>query len=243
MKTVIITGASRGIGAETARLFAKNGYHVVVNYNHDDNAAAWLVKRLLAEGLSAEAYKADVSDAASCREMVDAVLAARKRVDVLVNNAGIADIQPFTDISDEEAARIMKINFGGIYNMCRAVARHMISRKYGRIINVTSVWGSRGSSCEAMYCASKAAAEGLSKALAKEWGPSGITVNCVAPGFIDTDMNGGLSADVVREIVDQTPLCRTGLARDVANAVLFLAGDEAEFVTGQVLNVDGGWQV
>ena len=243
MKTVIITGASRGIGGATAKLFAENGWHTVINCAKEIVSAEKLAAELAAKGCSAEVYAADVGVMAECEKMVGYVLSRRRRVDALVNNAGVSLIKPFTDLTDGEAERIMKVNFGGIYNMCKAVVPHMISRKYGRIINVTSVWGSRGSSCETMYCASKAAAEGFSRALAKELGPSGITVNCVAPGFIDTEMNGGLASDVAESIKDDTPLCRFGLPADVARAALFLAGDGADFVTGQVLGVDGGWQV
>ena len=162
------------------------------------------------------------------------------RIDVLVNNAGIAQIKLFTDTDENDWNRIMGVNAGGIYNMCRAIVPQMISRKNGRIINMSSMWGISGASCEVIYSASKAAVIGFTKALAKELGPSGITVNCIAPGVIDTEMNAELDDETRKELTDEIPLERFGSPEDVAGAVLFLASDQASYITGQVLGVDGG---
>lgn len=243
MKTVIITGASRGIGAQTARLFAQNGYGVVINYNKNRVAAEKLQAELRGDGLCAEIFGADVADAAQCKKLAEFAAEKFKKIDVLVNNAGIAQIKPFTDLTENDFDTMMGVNFKGVYNMCKAVAPYMISAQKGAIVNISSVWGESGSSCETIYCASKAAVSGFTKALAKELGPSQITVNCVAPGLIDTQMNGDLTEEVIKGIVDETPLMRIGKPSDVANAVLFLADERSSFITGQVLDCDGGWQV
>lgn len=241
MKTVLITGASRGIGAKTAEVFAKVGYAVVLNCDKSVREAQALCDDLAKKGCAAEVFAADVADFDQCLAMTEHVVKKYKHIDVLVNNAGISLIKPLYDTSASEFERMMQVNAGGVFNMCKAVHDRMVSAKHGAIVNVSSVWGERGSSCEAAYCASKAAVNALTKALAKELGPSGITVNCVAPGFIDTKMNAALDKQTVAEVVDQTPLARQGCADDVAQAILFLA--QAKFVTGQILTVDGGWQV
>jgi len=243
MKTVIITGASRGIGAQIARQFAKNSFNVIINYNKSCDQATALRDELLSQGCCVETYKADVSVYSQCKDMTDYVLKKYKHIDVLVNNAGVAQIKPLFDVSEDDYDYVMDTNFKSVFNMCKAVSDCMVSQKYGKIINLSSVWGSVGSSCETIYCASKAAVIGFTKALAKELAPSGINVNCVAPGFIETDMNGDLSADVVDEIVRETPLARVGKPTDVANAVEFLADDKSSFITGQVIYTNGGWQI
>lgn len=243
MKTAIITGASRGIGAETARLFAKNGYATIINYNNSEKEALALKDELLSQGCCVDVFKADVSKFDECKAMADYVIKKYKRIDVLVNNAGIAQIKPLFDVSESDFDKMMSVNFKSVFNTCKIVSDHMVSKKSGKIINLSSVWGNVGSSCETIYCASKAAVIGFTKALAKELGPSGINVNCVAPGFIQTDMNGCLSKDDVDEIVDETPLARVGQPQDVANVILFLADEKSAFVTGQVIYPSGGWQI
>ena len=243
MKTAIITGASSGIGEKTSELFAKEGFAVIINYKKNKDRAEKLCRKLIDAGCQAEVYQADVTDYFSSKQMIDYTVKKYKRIDVLVNNAGIALIKPITDLTDEDCHGVMSVNFKGTFNTCKAAAEYMIAAKKGRIINVTSVWAERGSSCETIYCASKAAVTGFSKALAKELGPSGITVNCVAPGFIDTEMNACLNKSVTDDIVDETPLLRKGTVDDVAQAILFLASDKADFITGQTITVDGGWQV
>lgn len=243
MKTVIITGASRGIGAETAKLFAKNGYATIINYNNSQEQAMALKQQLESQGCCVDLFKADVSVYDECQAMVQYVIKKYKRIDVLVNNAGIAQIKPLFDVSEDDFDKMMNINFKSVFNMCKIVSDYMVSQKSGKIINLSSVWGEVGSSCETVYCASKAAVIGFTKALAKELGPSNINVNCVAPGFIQTDMNSCLDQQDIQQIVEETPLARVGLPQDVANAILFLAQESASFITGQVMHVGGGWQI
>ena len=234
VRTALISGASRGIGAACARALARDGCRVVVNYQKSAQAA-----RTLAGQIGGLAVQGDVSDP----EDVERLFARAGDVDVLVANAGIALQKLFTDTTPEEWRRIFSVNVDGAYNLIRAALPHMIHQKWGRIVVVSSVWGIRGASCEAAYSASKAALIGLTKALAKELGPSGITVNCVAPGVIDTDMNGNLDEAALGELAESTPLCRLGTPEETAAAVSFLCSDAAAFVTGQVLSVDGGFAV
>ncbi len=233
---VLVTGGSRGIGAECVRKFAKEGNSVsFIYYNSDDKAGE------LARETGAIAIKADVGNAAEIKCAVKAAAIKMGGIDVLVNNAGISLIKLFTDMEDDELERVLDVNLKGAIIAAREAAKPMISQKFGRIINIGSVWGRVGASCEVVYSATKAGLEGLTKALAKELGPSGITVNCVEPGVIDTEMNGELGAETIAELCEETPLCRIGKTNDVANAVLWLASENAGFVTGQILGVDGGF--
>ncbi len=234
MKTALITGASKGIGAACARELSAGGYRVVINYLTDKASA-----EKLARELGGIAIHADVSD----RRQVDDMFSIAGGVDVLVCNAGIAMQKLFSDTSGEDWAQIFAVNSTGVFNCCQAALGHMIHQKYGRIITVSSVWGITGASCEVAYSASKAAVIGFSKALAKELGPSGITVNCVAPGVIDTSMNAELSAVTVKALKEETPLGRIGTPRDVASLVSFLASDKADFITGQVISPNGGFLI
>lgn len=243
MKTVLITGSSRGIGRATAVAFAKNDYNVAVNYNKSSEAAENLCSELEQFGVKVKTFQADVSDKVSVNEMVKQIEADLGQITVLVNNAGIAEQALFSDITEEMWDRMFDVNVKGVYNCTQAVLPHMIHNKYGRIINVSSMWGISGASCEVHYSASKAALIGFTKALAKEVGLSGITVNCVAPGVIATEMNGHLSEDIIEELKNETPLNRIGTPEDVAEAILFLASDKASFITGQTLSVDGGFIV
>lgn len=238
-KTAIITGASRGIGREICRLFAKNGYNVVINYNSSADAAHTLQKEI--GNAESMLFKADVSDRAAVFEMCRAAYARFGAIDVLVNNAGIAGQKLFTDVTEDEARKMTDINYFGAFFASQAVIPYMLEKHSGAILNVSSVWGVTGGSCEVCYSASKAALIGLTKALAKELGPSGIRVNAAAPGIIETDMMFSLSDGERAELREQTPLCRFGTATDVAKSVLFLA--EHDFITGQVLGVDGGFCV
>ena len=243
MKTVWITGASGGIGNAAARLFAKNGYRVAAGYCRGADNATALCDDLRREGFAAEAFGADLTQSAAVEETLRAIEARFGGVDVLVNNAGIAQQKLLTDVTDEEWRRMFAVNTDSAFYCCRAVIPHMVRQKYGRIINVSSVWGVRGASCETPYSASKAALIGLTKALAKELGPSGICVNCVAPGVIDTPMNACFDAQTMRQLADDTPLCRIGTPEEAARAILFFASPDADFVTGQVLCADGGFMV
>ena len=230
MKRVLITGASRGIGAACARVFAKSGYDVIINYNYSEEEAL-----RLAEEIGAETIRADVSDSAQVSDMFKAA----GEVDVLVNNAGISGFYMLDAMSDDEWNRMIGVNLSGVFYCTRAVLPQMLRRKSGAIVNVSSMWGICGASCEAAYSASKAGVIGLTKALAKEVGPSGIRVNCVAPGAIDTEMNKKLGEDAIKELCEETPLGRLGRPEEVAAAILFLADDEG-FITGQVLSPNGG---
>lgn len=240
-KTVLITGASRGIGKAAAEAFAKAGYDIAVNYNKSEDAALSLCAELKKLSVRALPFRADVADKKAVEEMYFEIEKAFGGASVLVNNAGIAEQSLFTDITEEMWDRMFAVNVKGAYNCTQAVLPKMIHEKYGRIINISSMWGISGASCEVHYSASKAALIGFTKALAKEVGLSGITVNCVAPGVIDTEMNGKLSPETMAELKENTPLGRIGTTRDVAETVLFLASEKASFITGQVISVDGGF--
>ncbi len=235
MKTVLITGASRGIGRETARKFYKNGYNVIINYNKNVKAALDLQSELP----NSMVIKADISNETEVRYMIDNVIKKFGFVDVLVNNAGIAQQKLFTDISTDDWKNMMNVNINSVYYLCKYVVPHMIRKKMGKIINVSSMWGITGASCEVHYSASKAAIIGFTKALAKELGPSGIQVNAVAPGTIMTDMCN-FDDETMDLIKEEIPLGRIGSTADVANSIYFLASDQADFITGQVISPNGG---
>ena len=236
-KTVIITGASRGIGYDTARLFAENGWNVAANYYQTAEPSLALAERFP----NVEAFRADISKREEAYALIRMAIERFGKADVLINNAGIAQQKLFTDITEEEWDRMFAVNVKGTMYCCQAVLRDMIRRKSGKIINVSSVWGQKGASCEVHYSASKAAVIGLTKALAKEVGLSGITVNCVAPGVIDTQMNRCHDEETMEALKEATPLNRLGNVRDVAQLLLFLASDKADFITGQVIGVNGGF--
>ena len=240
-KTVLITGGSRGIGAAAVRAFAQAGYAVALNYCRSRDAALRLAEELTAQGHTVLPVQADVSDPDQVRHMVDNVLDNFCQLDILICNAGTAWRGLLCDLTDQDWHRLRGTDLDGVLYCCRAVYRHMVSRKQGRILTVSSMWGRSGASCEAAYSAAKAGVIGLTQALARELGPSGITVNCVAPGVIDTEMNAGLTPEDLQALSEETPLGRLGTPEDVARALLFLASPEAGFVTGQVLGVDGGY--
>ncbi|MCI5928754.1 MAG: 3-oxoacyl-ACP reductase FabG [Pseudoflavonifractor capillosus] len=239
-KTALITGASRGIGAATARRLARAGYAVAVNYCSSEDRALALVEELRAEGHTAMAVRADVSDPEQVQAMVDNVLDKFCQLDILVCNAGRSWVGLLGDMTVAEWRELLSVNLDSVFYCCKAVLPHMIHRKKGKIITVSSMWGQVGASCEAAYSASKAGVIGLTKALAKELGPSGIAVNCVAPGVIDTEMNKNLTDEDLDALREETPLERIGKAEDVAESVLFLASEGADFITGQVLCPNGG---
>lgn len=238
MKTVLITGGSRGIGRAMVELFAKNDYKVAFTYKNSINEA-----KSLAESTGAVAIQADSSDEAAVIDAVARATSAIGEIDCLINNAGVSSFNVFTDITLDEWNNIFAVNLNGAFLYTREVLGGMIRRKRGRIINITSVWGLVGSSCEVAYSATKAALIGMTKALAKELGPSGITVNAIAPGVIDTEMNGVLTSDDIDVLKDETPLGRIGNPCEVAAAALYLASDSAAFITGDVLNISGGFVV
>ncbi|HJB99783.1 MAG TPA: 3-oxoacyl-ACP reductase FabG [Candidatus Flavonifractor merdavium] len=234
-RVVLITGGSRGIGAAAARRFAAGGDKVVINYCRS---------REQAEALAAEtggwAVGADVSDPEQVRNMVDNVLDKFCQLDILICNAGIAQQKLFGDLTDQDWRRMFAVNVDGIFYTIRTALPHFIHRKQGRILTLSSMWGQVGGSCEVAYSAAKAAVIGMTKALAKELGPSGITVNCVAPGVIDTEMNANLGLEDLAALAEETPMGVIGKPEDVAEALWYLASPGAKFVTGQVLAPNGG---
>lgn len=238
MKTALITGGSRGIGAACAALFAKNGYRVAVVYRNSTDKAKAVVSGL--EGLGS-LYRCDIGNSAEVAEMSRKVLDDFGHVDVLVNNAGISRTGLLHEMDDDSWNEILRCNLTGMFYVTRAFLPSMIHEKSGSIVNISSVWGISGASCEVAYSASKAGVIGFTKALAKEVGPSNIRVNCIAPGVIDTEMNSHLSPEDFDSLRDETPLCRIGTPAEVAEAVYSVAA--AGFVTGQVIAVDGGFAV
>ena len=239
-KIALITGGSRGIGAACVRAFADDGYAVVFLYNNSREKAEALVQQLRTEGRDVSAWQCDVSDAAQVHTVIADILRTYRRIDALVNCAGIAHIALFTDMTEEEWDRLFAVNVRSAFSVTKAVLPGMISRQNGAIVSVSSMWGEVGASCEVAYSATKAALIGLTKALAKEVGPSGVRVNCVTPGVIDTDMNAQLTDDDRAALSDETPLGRIGSAEEVAKTILFLCGEAASFITGQIIGVSGG---
>ena len=242
-KTVLITGAARGIGAQTAKLFAQNGYTVAVHCNTSTQQAQAVVENILSQNGRAAVFQADVQDAQQVNAMVRCIEEKFGAVDVLVNNAGIAQQKLFTDITDQDWQTMIATNLTGVFYCCRAVLPSMLRRHTGSIVNVSSMWGRTGASCEVHYSAAKGGVIALTKALAKEVAPSGVRVYCVAPGVIQTDMLAGLDQPALADLKNETPLLRLGSAEDVANAVYFLSNSTAAFITGQTLGVDGGFVI
>ena len=235
-RCVLISGGDRGIGAAAARAFFRAGYRVAVLYHSNAAAAAALEQELP----GCIAVQCDVASRSSCEAAFRAAEQALGRVDVLVSNAGIAQQKLFTDLTAEEWQRMLDVNLTGAFNLCQLALPGMIRRKTGRILTVSSMWGQTGGSCEVHYSAAKAGLIGLTKALAKEEGPSGITVNCVAPGVIDTDMMAAFTAEDKAALAEETPVGRLGTADEVAGLLLFLAGEDAGYITGQVFGINGG---
>ena len=242
-KTAIITGSSKGIGAATAILFAQKGYNVVINYNDSYESASILARSLSENGFSVTTQKANVANRLEAELLIKETMYNFGRIDVLVNNAGIAFDGLITQTDEVDYNRIMDVNLKGVFNCSKAVAPVMINQKSGKIINISSMWGEIGASCEVVYSASKAGVIGLTKALAKELAPSGITVNAVSPGLIETSMNSGYTVEELNNFVESIPLGRMGTADEIAQAVYFLASDNADYITGQVLDVNGGYVI
>lgn len=242
-KTVLITGASRGIGRATASLFAESGYNVLINYNKSEKEALNIFESLKDKGYSVDIYKADVSNVNEVNLMVKHCIGRFGKIDVLINNAGISKDKLFTDITFEEWHEMMNVNLNSIFYTTQASLKYMISEHRGKIINISSIWGMVGGSYEVHYSTSKAAIIGMTKALAKEVGPSNIQVNCIAPGVIKTDMLNDVSDEILETLRDETPLMRLGTPKDIAHCALFLASDNSNFITGQVISPNGGFVI
>lgn len=242
-KTALITGASRGIGREIARLFAKNNYNVVINYNKSEKEAQELLYELNNENLSARIFKADISNPQEANSLVNYTIGQFEKIDVLINNAGISRFNLFTDISYEEWHEVMNVNLNSVFYVTKKSLQYMIPELQGKIINIASMWGIVGASNEVHYSASKAALIGMTKALAKELGPSNIQVNAIAPGVIETDMIKDIDNDTMDMLKYDTPLMRIGKPIDIAKCALFLAEDGGDFITGQVISSNGGFVI
>ncbi len=236
MKNVLITGGSRGIGKALVYEFSKKGYRVFLNYNSSKKEA-----EQISADTGAVIVKADISKSDEVNKMADYIHDNYGRIDILINNAGIAEQKLFTDISENDWDRMFDINIKGMFLVTKEFVSDMIYKKSGKIINISSMWGITGASCEVHYSASKSAVIGFTKALAKELGPSNICVNCIAPGVIETEMNKYLSKEDFDVLCEETPLERIGKPEEVAKTALFLANDDSSFITGQVINVDGGY--
>lgn len=240
-KTVIITGASKGIGAATAILFARKGYNVVINYNESYESAKLLTRSLSEQGYSVISFKANVANRLETELMIKETVYRFNTVDVLINNAGISYINLITETDEYDSDIIFDVNLKGTYNCCKAVTPIMVNQKYGKIINISSMWGQVGASCEVAYSASKAGIIGLTKALAKELAPSSINVNAIAPGLIETTMNSNIAVEELNDFVASIPLGRMGNADEIAAAAYFLASKDADYITGQILGINGGF--
>ena len=242
-KCVVITGGSRGIGKACVEKFAANGFNVIFSYLKEEEKALKLQQSLVEKGYAVKAIQSDVSSSSDCRILMSNAICDFGKIDGLVCNAGISLSELLTHTTDEQLDKIMKTNCDGVFYCCREAAKEMIACQSGSIVNISSMWGISGSSAESAYSASKAAVIGLSKALAKELGPSGIRVNCVAPGVIDTDMNSVYSEEDMKDLAERTPLGRIGKAEEIADLVYYLISDESSFVTGQIISCDGGFGV
>ncbi len=242
-KSAIITGGSGDIGSAVCKALAAKGYNIIVNYNKNKNKADALSSSLRLLGCEAYAFKADVSNKKEVFDMMNFALEKFGRIDLLVNNAGKSYIDTITSLEDEKAEEIFSVNLKGTYLCCKEASKIMVHQKCGKIINISSMWGDIGASCEVAYSASKAGINGLTKALAKELALSGINVNAVSPGLIATKMNETVSTDDLNSFVEEIPLGRIGTVEDIAKSVIFLASDDADYITGQILSVSGGYVI
>lgn len=238
MKTILITGASGGIGAEIAKTLAKKSNNLILVYNnHKPNIAEFKTRCCV------DLFQCDLTNTDAIKNMVDKIIKKHKKIDVLINCAGISKFQQIQDSTDKDFYDIINNNLKSTIMFTAAVSKHMISEQYGKIVNISSMWGKVGASMESLYSASKGAINTFTLALAKELGPSNINVNAICPGLIDTKMNNNLSKETIQEIVDNTPIGRIGKAKYVASLTEFLISDKADFITGQIISVDGGFSL
>lgn len=238
-KVVIVTGGSRGIGRTIVERLARKGYKVILNYNRSKENALELQEKLKKESIEIEIFKADVSKREEVKELVNFTIKKYKKIDVLINNAGIDQVKLFTDITDEDWDRIINTNLTSVFYTTQETVKNMISEKQGCIINISSIWGLVGASCESHYAISKAGIDAMTKSLAKELGPSNIRVNSIAPGIIDTDMNKNLTSEEIDSIKKEIPLGKIGKTVDISKCVEWLITDE--YTTGQIISINGGW--
>jgi 3-oxoacyl-[acyl-carrier protein] reductase len=242
-KVAIVTGAGRGIGREIALTLAKKGATVIVNYNGSKQAADEVVEKITQNGGSAEAVQCNVSDYNACADFTKSILDKYKKVDILVNNAGVTRDNLIMRMSEEDFDMVLDTNLKGAFNMIKHLSRSFIKQKAGKIINISSVSGILGNAGQANYSASKAGVIGLTKSVAREFASRGINVNAVAPGFVDTDMTNNMTDDAKSQINGMIPMGKMGTTKDIADLVLFLAGDNSNYITGQVICVDGGMAI
>ena len=242
-KIVLVTGAGRGIGASIAKRFASEGAEVIVNYSGNDEAAQKTVDEITATGGQAQKYKCSVNDSESVKVMIDEIIKKFGRIDILVNNAGITKDGLMLRMTDEDFDRVIDVNLKGTFNCTKYVSKYMLKQKSGKIINISSVVGLSGNAGQVNYSASKAGIIGITKSAAKELSSRGITVNAVAPGYVDTDMTKVLSDNIRNEILKNIPFQRMGNVEDISNCVAFLASEDASYITGQVISVDGGMHI
>ena len=238
-QVIIITGAARGIGREIAKTLAREGHIIVCNYNKSKEQAIQLKKELEKEGIKIEIFQADITKQEKCKELVEYTLEKYKKIDGLINNAGISKTQLITEVTKQDWEEIINTNLYGAFCMCQQVSKNMIYNQKGWIINISSIWGQVGASMEVVYSISKAGMDGMTKALAKELGPSKIRVNSIAPGFINTEMNNQYTEEEIETIKKEIPLEEIGQTEDIAKCVKWLIEDK--YTTGQIISINGGW--
>lgn len=240
-KIIIVTGSSRGIGREIAKGLALKGYQIIANYNKSEKQAIELKEELEKENIKIDIFKADVSKRKEAQELVEYTINKYGKIDVLINNAGISQIKEFTQITDEDWNNMINTNLNSVFYMTQEACKNMIHNKKGCIINISSIWGVVGASCEVHYSVSKAGIDAMTKSLAKEMGPSNIRINSIAPGIIDTEMNRNLSKEKINNIKEEIPLEKIGKAQDIEKCIEWLIEDE--YTTGQVISINGGWEI
>lgn len=241
MKVILVTGGSRGIGADIVKTLAKDGYQVILNYNNSENEARYIQEELNKENISIDIYKANVSNHIEVTKMINFCINKYHKIDVLINNAGIAQTKMFTDITDNDWNNMIQTNLTSAFYSIKDALPSMIHNKDGLIINISSIWGQIGASCEAHYAVSKAGLDAMTKSLAKELGPSNIRVNSIAPGIIDTKMNSHLSDEDIKNLTEEIPLGKIGRPNAISKCIEWLINDE--YTTGQVISINGGWSI
>ena len=240
-KTIIVTGASRGIGAAIVKMLAKEDYNIVINYNKSEEIAKKMQEEFTKQGKNVEIFKADVSKREEVKKLIEFTINKFKKIDVLINNAGISQTRLFTDITDEDWNNMLNVNLNSVFYMTQEVLPYMIHEKEGCIINISSIWGITGAACETHYSVAKAGVDAMTKSLAKELGPSNIRVNSIAPGIIDTDMNKYLLDEELANIEEEIPLGKIGSPETIAKCVKWLIEDD--YTTGQIIGINGGWNI